>query len=239
MPTMPFVEFSQAMFRSAEELQSEPAPFNSKLLDYIVYRPAIYRRNGIRWISVYAWRSRRQTRGLAELKKAKAAPDPSLVTTAATPTARLVAEIFGDRPTDAITCIPCGHSKRADCFAKQIAQVVAELLDIPFVQLFADRPAPGASHPKTCASVPPLQQIAALPPSVIIVDDVATSGWHIEDAMVRLRGLGVKASAVAWISGASDGEPSLGLGRRLGNGRRDSNPAYSASSVQPAGRLSW
>lgn len=121
----------------------------------------------------------------------------------------LIEEIFGDKAADAITCIPCGHSKRADCFGKQLANGVAALLDIPFVQVFADRPLLGASHPKTCASLPPLQQqIAVPPPSIIIIDDLATSGWHIEEAMVRLRSSRVKVTSVVWISGVSSGKPS-------------------------------
>jgi hypothetical protein len=231
MLTMPFVEFAEARFGFAEG-RSEPAAPGSGLADYIVYRPSIYRRNGIRWISVYAWRSRRQTRGLAELKKVKEAPASSMVAIAAMPIANFVEEIFGDKAADAITCIPCGHSKRSDCFGKQLARRVGELLEIPFVQLFADRPSPGPSHPKTCASLPPLQQqIAVPPPSVIIVDDLATSGWHLEEAMVRLRSLGVKVSSVVWISGASGGKP---LGNE--NGRRNSRAAHSPRGIRSIGK---
>ena len=238
MLNIPMVEFADATFCVAEE-QSEPDSPKSKLLDYIVYRPAIYRRNGIRWISAYAWRSRRQTRGLVELKRAKEALDPPLVAAAATSIANLVGEIFGDRAADGITCIPCGHSKRTDCFGKQLTRGVAELLNIPFIQVLADRPSPGASHPKTCASLPPLQQIAAPPPSMILVDDVATSGWHVEEAMVRLRSLGVKVSAVVWISGTSNGEP-LEDHRRTGIGRRrSSETAYDPSGVQSNWGLPW
>ena len=193
-----FVEFGEARFQVAKK-PSNPAALNSRISEYIVYRPAIYRRNGIRWISAYAWRSRRQARGLAELKKAKQAPNSSLVAAATTSIVNLIEEIFGDKAADAITCIPCGHSKRADCFGKQLANGVAALLDIPFVQVFADRPLLGASHPKTCASLPPLQQqIAVPPPSIIIIDDLATSGWHIEEAMVRLRSSRVKVTSVVW-----------------------------------------
>jgi hypothetical protein len=166
MLTMPLVEFGEGAFRVVKRHSAGANP-TSQILDYIVNRPAIYRRNSIRWISACAWRSRGEEPGLAELKKAK-----------------------------------------SECFGKRLARQVADLLDLPFVQVFANRPCHGASHPKTRASLPPLQQLIVIPPpSVIIVDDVATSGWHLEEAMVRLRSLGTKVSSVVWISGVTGGSP--------------------------------
>ncbi|HEV2099279.1 MAG TPA: phosphoribosyltransferase [Stellaceae bacterium] len=74
-----------------------------------------------------------------------------------------------------------------------------------FVQIFADRPRNGTSHPKQSAMLPPLVQIAAPPKSAILIDDLATSGGHLEQAVLALRQLGVAASAVAWISGSRTG----------------------------------
>jgi hypothetical protein len=207
MLTMPLVEFGEGAFRVVKRHSAGANP-TSQILDYIVNRPAIYRRNSIRWISACAWRSRGEEPGLAELKKAKEKRDPSLIATAGRSIADLVEEIFGRDAADAVMCIPCGHSKKSECFGKRLARQVADLLDLPFVQVFADRPCHGASHPKTRASLPPLQQLIVIPPpSVIIVDDVATSGWHLEEAMVRLRSLGTKVSSVVWISGVAGGSP--------------------------------
>lgn len=227
MLTMPLVEFSEGNFRVLEghSATAGPAP---QILNYIVNRPAIYRRNSIRWISACAWRARGQEPGLAELKKAKQLRDPSLIATAARSIAELVEEMFGRDAADAVMCIPCGHSKKSECFGKQLARQVADELDLPFVQVFADRPCSGASHPKTRASVPPLQQLIAIPPpSVIIVDDVATSGWHLEEAMVRLRSLGTRVFSLVWISGVAGGR-SQG-NREPIDDRRLGGVAYSSS----------
>jgi hypothetical protein len=200
---MPFVDFARATFRVAAD-RAEPAPpSQSMLLGSLVYRPALFRRNEIRWISAYAWRSRTRARGLEALKRAKETLDQSVIANAGTSIATLIREMFGEKPVDSITCIPCGHSRRGDCFGKQLAQSVARMAELPFVQIFADRPCPGASHPKEFVNLPPLQQIADPPRSTIVIDDLATSGWHLEESMLSLRRLGVAASSVVWISGAA------------------------------------
>lgn len=198
----PFVNFADATFRFAED-QAHSTPLQSTLLKSMVYRPALFRRDGIRWISAYAWRARSKARGLSALKEAKRAVDPSMVAMAATSVATLIREIFGDKPVDAITCVPCGHSRRPDCFSKRLAQSVADACGLPFLQIFADRPCAGTSHPKQSLSLPPLQQIAEPPRSLILVDDVATSGVHVQESMLALRRLAVAVSTVVWISGST------------------------------------
>ncbi len=202
----PFVDFSEATFRTpiGPELGEPP---HSILWESLLYRPALFRRNQIRWIAACAWRSRSRARGLAALKGVKQAPTPSVISKAAMLVSTLINEIYGEGPAEAITCVPCGHSQRADCFGKQLAQLVAAQIEIPFLQIFADRPCEGVSHPKQHANLPPLQLIAAPPRSVIVIDDLATSGWHLEEAALALRSLGVAASSMAWISGRSGGIP--------------------------------
>jgi hypothetical protein len=36
---------------------------------------------------------------------------------------------------------------------------------------------------------------------MILVDDLAASGWHIEESLTTLRRLGASASAFVWITG--------------------------------------
>jgi hypothetical protein len=98
--------------------------------------------------------------------------------------------------------MPCGHSRRPDCFGKRLAQCVAEVLELPFLQVFADRFCSGVSHPKEFTKLPPLHQIADPLASMIVIDDLAVSGWHVEESLFALRSRGVSASAAVWISGA-------------------------------------
>jgi adenine/guanine phosphoribosyltransferase-like PRPP-binding protein len=36
---------------------------------------------------------------------------------------------------------------------------------------------------------------------VLIIDDLATSGWHMEEALGLIRGLGLAGFGIVWISG--------------------------------------
>ena len=204
-PPTPFVDFDNAKFSFCEG-RTEYALPQSTLLGSLVFRPTLCSRHQIRWIAACAWRSRLKTRGLAAFKQAKEMLDESVITEAANSITRLIREIFGERPVDAITCIPCGHSRRPDCFGKRLAQSVASYLDLPFMQIFADRPCPGTSHPRQSLRLPPLQLIAHPPRSMILVDDLATSGWHLEEAMLALRRLNVAVASVVWISRSTSQE---------------------------------
>jgi hypothetical protein len=195
-----FIDFSQATFRSGAEEVERPRK-EARLLGSVVYRPTIFRRNEIGWIAACAWRTAAKPDDLAALKRAKRELDQGLVVNAGELVAALIRQLRGDTPANAITCIPCGHSRRPDCFGKRLAQCVAEYLGLPFLQVFADRFCSGVSHPKEFAKLPPLHQIADPLASMVVVDDLAVSGWHIEESLLALRGQGVSASAAVWISG--------------------------------------
>jgi hypothetical protein len=206
MPTnsQTFVEFENAFFQCSAS-QVDPPRRHSPIMQSLVYRPTIFRRNEMRWMSVYRWKAGCKEEGLAALKQAKRELDPKIIDEAALALAALICELFGEQPADGVTNVPCGHSRRTDCFGKRLAQAVAERLQIKFVQVFADRPSPGVSHPKQFANVIPLRQINTPPQFVFVVDDLATSGQHLEEATLALRQLGVAASALAWISGVVQG----------------------------------
>ena len=205
---MTFVDFNDANFHVAIS-DAERSRHKETLLNALIYRPTIYQRNDIRWIAANAWRAKAKERGIAALREAKRCLDPSLITEAAEPIAALVRQLAGAASAQAVTCVPCGHSRRPDCFGKQLAHRVAELLGVPFIQVFSDRPCPGVSHPRRSAKLPPLEQIGNPPRSVMLVDDLSTSGRHLEEVVLALRRLGASASAFAWISGLATRGTSL------------------------------
>ena len=196
-----FVEFGEAAFRAGASEPERPR-HDAGLLGSLVYRPMVFRRNDVGWVSACAWRAGAKADDIAALKRAKRDLAPRLIDGTADLLAGLIRQLRGDRAAGAVTGVPCGHSRRPDCLGKQIAQAVAEALGVPFLQVFADRPCSGVSHPKEFAKLPPLEQIADPRPSMILIDDLATSGWHVEESLVALRGLGSSASAFVWITGA-------------------------------------
>jgi hypothetical protein len=205
-----FVELKDAFFAPVStepELPYHPSSRPSLVLDALIYRPSVFRRNEMRWISVFNWRAGHKANGLAALRRAKQTLDRQVISEASVSIAALACELFGDHPADAVTNVPCGHSRRPDCFGKQLAQAVAANLQLRFVQVFADRPAAGGSHPKQNTQLTPLRQIGSPPRSVLLVDDLATSGAHMEESTIALRKLGVSGPAIAWISGLIKGGP--------------------------------
>ena len=85
-----FVDLADATFRFSERSDPLQALRVRTLLKSMVYRPALFRRNGIRWISTYTWRARSKARGLSALKEAKKVVDPAVLTVAATSVATLI-----------------------------------------------------------------------------------------------------------------------------------------------------
>jgi hypothetical protein len=198
---MPFVDFINATFR-AGSAEAENSRGDASLLGSVVHRPAIFRRNGIAWAAACAWRGAARVDDLAAFKRAKRELDERIVGEAGELMATLIRQLHSNRPADGVTCVPCGHSRRADCFGKQLAQSVADAFGLPFLPIFADRFCSGVSHPKEYAKLPPLQQIADPLPTMLIIDDLAVSGWHLEEWLLALRSLHASASAMAWISGS-------------------------------------
>jgi hypothetical protein len=195
-----FVEFDEATFRAGASEPERPR-HEAGLIGSLMYRPMVFRRNDVAWIAACAWRAHAKVDDIAALKQAKRTLDPRLIGEAAELVAALVRQLRGEHAADGVTCVPCGHSRRPDCLGKQIARAVGEALDLPFRQVFADRPCSGVSHPKEFAKLAPLKQIAEPLASMILVDDLATSGWHIEESLTTLRRLGASASAFVWITG--------------------------------------
>ncbi len=75
-------------------------------------------------------------------------------------------------------------------------------LGFTFRKVFKDRYVSGVSHPKEFAKLDPIE-IEAEPPEklVLVIDDVATSGWHMEEALNTLRSIGVMAIGATWLAG--------------------------------------
>jgi hypothetical protein len=172
----------------------------------LVARRAVYSRNAVAWISARAWRTDMKPRDVRALKAAEQNVDPVVIARAAIEVADLAKMLFAPLPGFMVSTVAVGHSRRPDSFSVRLAAAVAKRLELPFEKLFADRYVSGVSHPKELKKLPPLQRLVTPTANVLLVDDVATSGWHIEDAAHNLRGCGVAYFAVSWISGTVMGE---------------------------------
>jgi hypothetical protein len=180
----------------------EPQPEAQRSpLGGLAYRPALYRRNQVSWCSVRSWRSDVKRADTAQLKLCKMVVDPQVIAAAAQEIAELLRLLFGHISGWVVTSVACGHSRRPDCFGKQLGETVAERLRSVWAELFEDRFVAGVSHPKEFKKLPPLMLKSTPTTPVLVIDDIATSGWHIEEALGRLREQGVSAFGTVWIAG--------------------------------------
>src|SRR5262249_25718880 len=150
--------------------------------------------NDVAWASVRSWRADAKPRDLAAVRLCQTAVDPAVIGAAAEEIAAALRLLLGGLLSGwTATSVACGHSRRPDCFGKRLAQAVAEALALPFGAVFDDRFVAGVSHPKEFRKLPPLQWVRRPDGPMLVIDDIATSGWHIEEALATIRGLGVSA----------------------------------------------
>lgn len=176
------------------EAEGEPSPLGA-----LVHQPAVRSRNAVRYLTVRRWQAHAKAADLDRLKAAKRAPviDRALAAGAAAEIADVAGALLGCLQGWCVTAVATGHSRRPDAFARQVAEAVARCLRRPFVQVFEDRYTSGVSHPKENLSLPPLVVRARPAGPVLLVDDVATSGWHREEAATAIAAV----LPVAWIGG--------------------------------------
>lgn len=169
----------------------------------LVYRPSVRSRNAVRYVTVRCWSADAKAVDIAWLRKVKAAETihADVVDSAAQEVCGLLSAMLGPVVGWEVTQVATGHSRRPDAFGALLATRAASILGVGFRKVFEDRYVSGVSHPKEFARLPPLTVIDRPSAPTILVDDVATSGWHMEEALGRLRDMGVPALGIAWIGG--------------------------------------
>lgn len=170
------------------------------LSETLVKRQSLKSRNGVAYVTLRTWRrpiKEHQIRALAALK---AYPHPTFVSQVANEIVAAAKTLFGTRSA-CVVPVPCGHSRRTDCLSVQLARETANQLKRPFVEIFSPQFRAGASHPKQSAKLPPLKFAQGVAPvgNIILIDDVATSGRHIEQAVNALSERAEHVFALAWI----------------------------------------
>lgn len=187
----------------AHRAPGTPATNRPSPLGSLVHWPGLRARNEVRYVTVRRWRARTKTADLQAFREAKRRLDPALIEAAAGEVCEMLRGLLGPTPDYLVTNVACGHSRRPDCFGKRLARRVATLAGAPYVQVFADRFVRGSSHPRAALRLPPLRWITTPDRMCVVVDDLATSGWHLEEALGELRRDGVAALGIAWLGGVA------------------------------------
>lgn len=174
----------------------------SEVYDYILslpLRPRVRSRNGSIFLTIRGWSARHKKRQIEIFKSIKCRAPKALVDFAAKEIANFIVSLVGCAKGFIITNVPCGHSNTSKCLSFRIANAVASLMRSEYVKLWRDRPQKGTHYPKPQTSRPGLEWIALPLLPVILVDDIMTSGSHLEECLQSLRDKGIFCIGIAWI----------------------------------------
>ncbi len=170
------------------------------LLDTLIRRRSVKSRNAVSYLSLRTWRKPLKKHQIAALREVKAAPTPVFIDTVSEEIAGGLDRLVGDRPARIVTHVPCGHSGRNDCLSCLLARRLATRLGLTFVSAFRPNFSGGSSHPKANLVRPAMEIDTPIVDPVLLVDDVASSGRHMEEAVGLLRQSADVVLPVAWIA---------------------------------------
>lgn len=167
----------------------------------LAWAPSLLSRDGVRYIRCRAWRGSSKRQDLEALRRAKLDLEPGFISAVADEMVSVVNEVAGKGLFSTVAPVACGHSRRPDCLSSRLAVAAAPGLGAEFERIFDNRFIEGSSHPKENARLPPLKITHRPRGPVLVVDDIATSGFHIREAVMALRSIRITAVGVVWISG--------------------------------------
>jgi PAS domain-containing protein/orotate phosphoribosyltransferase-like protein len=179
--------------------QSDPT--GQFLLDTLVQRRGLRSRNGITYLTLRSWRNPIREYQIKALQAIKTSPSEVFVAQIASEIEGAVSSLMGLSVFKAIVPVPCGHSADDSCLSVAIARRLGKELELPVINALTTKKRRGKSHPKANVSRPALVLKHAISEAVLLVDDVATSGAHLEEAVKLLKSTAGAVMPVAWIGG--------------------------------------
>jgi hypothetical protein len=193
---------------ATDALALEPGPEQATvdfLMKTLVRRRALRSRNGVSYLTLRSWRQPIREHQIDAIKALKRHSAASLADGIADEIADDVTSLLGGG-FRAVVPMPCGHSAPNNCLSLEVARSLGRRLSLPVATVLRLPPETGGSHPKTNAKRAAMILTGPVDGPVLLVDDVATSGRHVEEAVNLLRGANAPAMAIAWIGGDAAGE---------------------------------
>jgi predicted amidophosphoribosyltransferase len=171
------------------------------LLETLVRRRALRTRKQISYVTLRSWRQSIREHQIIALRAVKRDNPRALAAEIAAEMHDDIKSLFGVASFKAVVPMPCGHSKPENCLSIAIAKALARDIDLPVAYALSLAPDKGSSHPARNMSRAAMTLATPVSGPVLLIDDVTTSGRHIEEASLLLRQSGASVLAIAWIGG--------------------------------------
>jgi len=180
-------------------LQTSRDPLASFLLRTLVLRRSLRSRKTTHYVTLRSWKKSVKDTQIAALRSLKAQVPEAAVAVIAVEIATAARELYAGVIFAGVIPIPCGNSGHARCLSVLLAQRVAVLLGVPFRDVLSGVVLVSASHPRKSAALPRYRVKEEVSGQVLVIDDVTSTGTHIEFAVKALRAKGGSPFAIAWI----------------------------------------
>ena len=173
-------------------------PLSAFLLETLRARRALHTRNGMAYVTLRTWRQAVKPTQVSAFKALKLVPPAPLVAAASDEMTSAAVGIFG-RYFGCVVPVPGGSSGRRYGLSVMLGEAIAARLGCPCRDVIRFEAERGGSTPRKAGRLKPFKVIEVPAGPVLLVDDVATSGRHLELAHGALTATGVAVLSMAWI----------------------------------------
>ena len=184
--------------RVYQNSRESPGVVSEFLLNTLVRQRRLLVRGPVSYHALARWRTPIKDSQIAALKAIKRDPTQDFVDRVVDELATAAISLFGRSTLQAVAHVPCGNSGPG-CLASRLARGVAKRLDIEAIVAFDDLPPSGGSHPKSNTRRGAMKLRTDTKKRVLLIDDVATSGHHIEEAATLLQKTAPAVLPLVWI----------------------------------------
>jgi len=168
------------------------------LLDTLLQKHRLLRRSNQLYYGNRTWAKAIKHHQIAAVRAIKGAISPEIVDAAAEDLAQQ-ARMIGVNLFKYVSPMACGCSGPG-CLAEKIAEATAAKLGLEYAVAFDPLPVSGSSHPAKNARLPIFRANRTFDAPVVLIDDIATSGAHIEKAAIALKAVAPAVLPLVWIA---------------------------------------
>jgi hypothetical protein len=171
------------------------------LIHTLIERLAFHECGGVAFHALRRWRAEIKAYQIEGLFALKRNPSAAIVDKISAELETATKKIVGTGAIRNVVPIPPGSSGNPNNLSVQVARSLAGRLKADFADILISGScvASTRSHPKKAAGLRPYTIQKPLCGLTLLVDDVATSGRHMELGLKALRATGVPALGLVWI----------------------------------------